>query len=91
MILGIALSVVWTGTAGLASAAGDPPMPDFTQGGRPDESHDWLLGATGARGWIYGRHGQTAESRQILITAVEAGSPAVIRICLDSAVWPCLP
>lgn len=74
----IALSVVWTGTLGMAGAAGDTPMPmpDFTKGGKPDDSHDWLLGPTGAHGWIYGRHGQTAESRQILITAVEAGSPA---------------
>ena len=27
--------------------------PDFTQGGKTDGSHDWTLGATGARGWIY--------------------------------------
>ena len=24
-----------------------PPVPDFTQGGGKDESHDWNLGATG--------------------------------------------
>ncbi len=30
-----------------------PQNPDFTQGGKTDGSHDWTLGATGARGWIY--------------------------------------
>jgi hypothetical protein len=65
------------GTAGGASAAEKPPIPDFTQGGRKDDSHDWLLGPTGARGWMFFRHEDlTAESRQILITAVDKGSPA---------------
>ena len=59
-----------------ARAAETPPIPDFTQGGRKDASHDWTLGPTGTRGWIYGRNGQTADSRQILVTAVDAGSPA---------------
>jgi len=34
------------------------------------------LGATGARGWIYGHKGNTSKSREILIKSVEAGSPA---------------
>ena len=50
--------------------------PDFTQGGQRDNSHDWTLGPTGARGWIYGSKGRTAEARQILVTAVASGSPA---------------
>jgi len=49
---------------------------DFTKGGQPDGSHDWTLGATGARGWMWGSRGQTSDSRQILITGVESGSPA---------------
>ena len=54
-----------------------PPIPDLTQGGKKDNSHDWLLGPTGARGWMYFRHeDQTATARQILMTAVDAGSPA---------------
>lgn len=53
-----------------------PPVPDFTQGGKKGDSHDWTLGATGARGWVYGWAGQTAEARQILVTAVAEGSPA---------------
>lgn len=61
----------------------DPPLsaqrrrnnPDFTQGGKTDGSHDWTLGPTGARGWIYAwKH--TADARQILITRVTKGSPA---------------
>lgn len=58
-------------------AADNPPIPDFTAGGKPDPSHDWLLGPTGLRGWMYFRlEDQSAESRQILITAVDKGSPA---------------
>jgi len=52
------------------------PPPDFTAGGKRDENHDWNLGATGARGWIYGWAGNTSEARQILVTAVHTGSPA---------------
>jgi hypothetical protein len=52
-----------------------PPIPDFTQGGKTDGSHDWALGATGARGWMYAwKH--TDEARQILVTGVAQGSPA---------------
>jgi hypothetical protein len=70
----------WLSAAGPALAAPrvkeKPPVLDFTQGGKPDENHDWNLGATGARGWVYGWKGNTAEARQILVTAVAAGSPA---------------
>ena len=60
------------------SSAGPPAtraIPDFTQGGKTDGSHDWTLGPTGARGWIHAwKH--TADARQILITEVAKGSPA---------------
>lgn len=56
--------------------ANKPPVPDLTQGGVPDQSHDWTLGATGARGWVWSWKCQTTEARQILITAVTKGSPA---------------
>jgi hypothetical protein len=45
-------------------AAGGPPAkaaavpPDLTQGGKKDGTHDWLLGPTGARGWIFGSSGK---------------------------------
>ena len=62
------------------SSAGEPAgavPPDFTAGGKKDDSHDWLLGPTGLRGWMFFRHEDlTATSRQILVTAVDKGSPA---------------
>ena len=62
------------------SSAGEPAgavPPDFTAGGKKDDSHDWLLGPTGLRGWMFFRHEDlTAASRQILVTAVDKGSPA---------------
>ena len=53
-----------------------PPVPDLTAGGQPTKSHDWTLGSTGARGWIWGFDGQTTNARQILVTSVASGSPA---------------
>ena len=65
---------------GVVLAAGGsrelPPMPDLTQGGNKDDTHDWTLGPSGARGWIHGCKGHTADARQILVTAVTKGSPA---------------
>ena len=52
------------------------PRPDLTRGGTKDDNHDWMLGPTGARGWVYGAKGRTADARQILVTAVAKGSPA---------------
>ncbi len=62
--------------ASAARAKSEEPMPDFTKGGKTDGTHDWTLGPTGARGWIYAAKGQTVEARQILVTAVAKGSPA---------------
>ena len=53
-----------------------PPVPDLTAGGQPDDKHDWNLGPTGARGWIWGWKLETIDARQILITRVDVGSPA---------------
>jgi hypothetical protein len=73
----VILSIL-VGTNGRLSAAEQAPAPpDLTHGGKRDDTHDWLLGPTGARGWIFTRDGDlSAASRQILITAVDAGSPA---------------
>ncbi len=56
----------------------DNHIPDFTRGDRipEDAPHDWNLGPTGARGWIYSSRLETSEARQICITTVEEGSPA---------------
>lgn len=71
-----ALMVTFIATAASAQRRSKQPAnPDFTQGGKTDGSHDWTLGATGARGWIYAwKH--TGEARQILITKIAKGSPA---------------
>ena len=63
-------------TAHVARAKEPPRVPDFTKGDKPGEAHDWTLGPTGARGWIYTANGHSAEARQILVTAVAQGSPA---------------
>ncbi len=54
------------------------PNPDFTKGEPIPEgaTHDWTLGATGARGWMYSHQLETTKARQIRITAVAKGSPA---------------
>ena len=53
-------------------------IPDFTQGDKIPEGaqHDWNLGATGLRGWIFCDQLVTSDARQIAITQVEKGSPA---------------
>lgn len=61
-----------------AAKVEESPKPDFTKGdtlakGGP---HDWTLGPTGARGWIYTANGHSAEARQILVTSVAKDSPA---------------
>ena len=57
-------------------------VPDFTRGDTlpKDAPHDWNLGATGARGWIFSSHGHSKKARQILVTAVAQGSPAASKL-----------
>jgi hypothetical protein len=52
--------------------------PDFTKGEKIPEGarHDWTLGATGARGWIYSNRLETTDARQIAVTKVDPGSPS---------------
>ncbi len=53
-------------------------IPDFTKGAViPDDAkHDWNLGPTGLRGWMFCDQLVTTDARQIVITAVDQGSPA---------------
>ncbi len=53
-------------------------IPDFTQGDPVPEGakHDWNLGPTGLRGWMYCDKLVTKDARQILVTKLESGSPA---------------
>ncbi len=76
----------FAGTVAALLIAADPaaarkpqlPNPDFTKGEQIPEgaTHDWTLGATGARGWIYSENLETRKARQIAITMVAKDSPA---------------
>lgn len=65
-----------------ATAAGGGPggatQPDFTKGEEIPQgyTHDWNLGPTGMRGWIFSERMETTQARQIKITKVEKNSPA---------------
>jgi len=66
--------------SGMVLAAPDhgTEKPKFTEGDAIPEgaNHDWTLGATGARGWIYSNKLMTDEAREIMITEVAKGSPS---------------
>lgn len=72
LVVGVVLLV----SCAEVAAAGE--NPDFTKGEAIPEaaSHDWNLGPTGLRGWIYAHRMETTEARQVYVTEVEAGSPA---------------
>ncbi|MFO0314586.1 MAG: DUF6288 domain-containing protein [Planctomycetota bacterium] len=66
--------------AALAPAQGKQPPrpPDLTAGEAipAGHEHDWNLGPTGARGWMFCDRMVTTDARQIAVTKVAAGSPA---------------
>ena len=72
--------LVWVAVPdGFATGPGsDMEHPDFTKGDPIPEgaTHDWNLGPTGARGWMYTSQMVTSDARQIAITDVASGSPA---------------
>ena len=62
-----------------AAGKGQPmTIPDFTKGDAipAKAKHDWNLGPTGLRGWMFCDKLVTTDARQISITKVEKGSPA---------------
>lgn len=63
----VAMLLIATFTCNAARRS-SPAVPDL------DDRHDWNLGPTGARGWIYGWKLETTKSRQILVTKVDAAS-----------------
>ena len=68
-----------SGTLALAKAPPPEPVgppPDLTKGGKLINTGSFMLGPTGARGRMFVRAYMTGDARQILITEVEAGSPA---------------
>jgi hypothetical protein len=74
----IALLILASVPALVAAPRAQMSKPDFTRGDSIPEgaTHDWTLGATGARGWIYSNNLETSEARQIYITEVNPQSPA---------------
>ena len=76
--LSLALATLLFLPATGAAPPGKMTLPDFTKGDRIPEGakHDWNLGATGARGWIFSDKMVTSDARQIFITRVAKGSPA---------------
>jgi hypothetical protein len=63
----------------LAAGKAQPmTIPDFTKGDAipAGAKHDWNLGPTGLRGWIFCDKMVTTDARQISITKVEKDSPA---------------
>jgi hypothetical protein len=77
-ITSLALAAILALTGPLVGAPKKMAMPDFTKGdATPARSnHDWNLGATGARGWMYCDTMVTADARQIRVTKVDRGCPA---------------
>jgi hypothetical protein len=53
-------------------------VPDLTKGAHIPKGakHDWNLGPTGLRGWMFSDRLVTSDARQILVTTVDKGSPA---------------
>jgi hypothetical protein len=77
-MLGVCAGLLVLLTTALSHAAPPPPPhPDFTSGdGIPEgATHDWNLGPTGLRGWMYSHRMETSEARQIYVTQVDEGSP----------------
>ena len=81
----LVFSIFFASTIG---AFAQDSIPDFTKGDKiPDgHVHDWNLGPTGARGWIFSKHLATSEARQILVTKVDKGSPAEKILKVDDVI-----
>ncbi len=66
-------------------------IPDFTKGDTIPENakHDWNLGPTGLRGWMYCDKLVTKDARQIRVTSVAEGSPAAGTIVVGDVILGC--
>ncbi len=81
VVASVAAVAFFSFLAAPSSAAGPRSTlasPDFTQGDKipGGANHDWTLGPTGARGWMFSDKLVTTDARQIAITKVENDSPA---------------
>ena len=73
-----AVLLAFPASAFAAEAKGKSVIPDFTQGDAipAGGKHDWNLGPTGLRGWMFCDRMVTTDARQISVTQVDKGSPA---------------
>ena len=80
--LQILVRLLTCGIVSSALAAGEVVVPDFTKGDAipAKATHDWNLGPTGLRGWMFCDKMVTSDARQIAVTRVDPGSPADGRI-----------
>jgi hypothetical protein len=80
--LQILVHLVSCGIVSSVLAAGELALPDFTKGDAIPEkaTHDWNLGPTGLRGWMFCDKMVTSDARQIAVTRVDPASPADGRI-----------
>jgi hypothetical protein len=77
----LTLAFALLGLASIASALPNDKaivIPDLTKGDKIPKGakHDWNLGPTGLRGWMFCDKLVTTDARQIAITTVEPGSSA---------------
>ncbi len=77
-VAAIALFALFAPPSPAAGPRSPMANPDFTHGDTipAGADHDWTLGATGARGWMFSHKLVTTDARQIAITTVEKDSPA---------------
>jgi len=77
-IISLALAVFLVVAGPVVGAPKKMALPDFTKGDAipAGADHDWNLGASGARGWMFTDRMVTADARQICITKVDKNSPA---------------
>ena len=79
-LLTLALVALFSAPLPALAAGKNQPLtiPDFTKGDAipANAKHDWNLGPTGLRGWMFCDKMVTTDARQISITKVEKGSPA---------------
>ncbi|MBT3293662.1 MAG: hypothetical protein HN919_16230 [Verrucomicrobia bacterium] len=74
---------------GAVAVKGVAAPPDLTAGGTPTSTRTQNLGPTGMRGWVYATtHAPdpTSESRQILVTEIDAGSPAAGTVATNDVI-----
>ena len=67
-------------SSALAANKAGLTMADFTKGDSipAGAKHDWNLGVIGTCGWMFCDKLVTSDARQVAITKVEKGSPAVM-------------